>query len=90
MAVILDLRGIAQGALDVLNVVPHGERGHEGRGLSDDLVDDRHGPLFPVGIHDGQRYPLSPLVHLENEKLARPALPGDLRGLQIHPDHAFR
>jgi hypothetical protein len=82
----LDVRGLTQGADDVLVGVANLQARKKLRALADHHVDDRDCPLDRVGFGHGQRYPLALLVGLQNEKLPRTGLGGDARRLYLVQD----
>src|SRR5699024_8172766 len=80
----LGVGGLAQRTDEVLNVVSFVQRAQGVGGKAHFLEDDGDGALFPVIPGDGQRDPLSLLVHPENDELTGFGLFGDEGGLNFH------
>ena len=74
-----EVRGAAQGADDVLNVVARVEGREHGGGLADHHEDELNPALRRVPIREGERHALAGLVHANHQELASMGMLGHLR-----------
>ena len=54
---------------------------------SDNLINNRNDPFFPVIIRYRQRDPLAVLIHAQDDKLTGFCFPGNMGSLDIHQGH---
>ena len=78
-AVVLDLRGFAERADHVENLIAGFQRVEQVSGLSRGLYDDIDGAVLGIGVLNGDRNTLALFVDTKDDELAGPLFTGDAR-----------